>query len=122
MHRCRHGSYAKIQRGSLRSGRLRAAEHADVSGGNDDRFACTVGGKPATAHSVVSGSFDSAYTMTVTAESPELPGGKIVMWMDAKWLGPCAADQKPGDIVLSNGSRMNILDIRKYAAPAPEPR
>jgi Protein of unknown function (DUF3617) len=30
-------------------------------------FACTVKGRPATAHTVVSGSFDSAYTMTTTA-------------------------------------------------------
>jgi hypothetical protein len=85
-------------------------------------FACTVGGNPGSAHSVVSGSFDSAYTMSVTAESPELPSGKMVMSTDAKWLGPCAVDQKPGDILLSNGSKMNVLDIRKHGVPPPEPR
>lgn len=81
-------------------------------------FTCTVAGKPATAHSVVAGNFESAYTMTVTAESPALPGGRMVMSMAAKWLGPCAADQKAGDIVLSNGTKVNILDIRKLA-PTP---
>lgn len=85
-------------------------------------FTCTVGGKPATAHTVASGNFDSTYTMTVTAESPALPGGRMVMSMDAKWLGPCAADDRPGDIVLSNGVRINILDMRKNSAPAPSPR
>src|SRR5271166_4794295 len=30
---------------------------------------CTVAGKTATAHSVITGSFDSAYTMTVTSQS-----------------------------------------------------
>jgi len=47
-------------------------------------FACTVAGRPATAHSVASGNFDSAYTMVVTAESPELPSGKMVMSLDAR--------------------------------------
>jgi hypothetical protein len=74
---------------------------------------CTVGGKAATAHSVVSGSFDSAYTMTVTAQSEQIPAGKMVMTMEAKWLGPCAADQKPGDIVMSNGMKINIPEMQK---------
>jgi hypothetical protein len=74
---------------------------------------CTVGGKAATAHSVVNGSFDSAYTMTVTSVSPDIPGGKLIMTMDAKWLGPCAADQKPGDLVLGNGVKVNIPEMQK---------
>jgi len=84
-------------------------------------FACTVAGKPATAHSVITGSFDSAYTMTVTAESPEFSGGMMVMTMDGKWLGACPADQRPGDIVLSNGVKVNVPDLQKQA-PAPPPR
>jgi hypothetical protein len=75
--------------------------------------ACTVGGKAATSHAVITGSFDSAYTMTVTSESAGLPGGKMTMTMAAKWLGPCAADQKPGDMIMGNGLKMNILDMQK---------
>ena len=30
--------------------------------------------------------------------------------IDARWLGPCKADQKPGDVILGNGARINILD------------
>lgn len=74
---------------------------------------CTVDGKAATAHSVVTGSFDSAYTMTVTSRSPDIPGGKMVMTMEAKWLGSCLADQKSGDIVLDNGVKINILEMQK---------
>jgi hypothetical protein len=77
---------------------------------------CTVGAKTATAHAVVSGSFDSAYTMTVTSQSEELPGGKMIMTMVATWLGPCAADQKPGDIVLSNGMKINIPEMQRRSA------
>ena len=76
-------------------------------------FKCNVAGKPATAHSVVTGSLDSAYTLTVTAQSEGLPNGKIIMTMDGKWLGQCAADQKPGDVVLGNGVKINIPEMQK---------
>ena len=84
---------------------------------------CAIGGKPATAHSVVTGSFDSAYTMTVTAQSEDIPGGKMIMTMEAKWLGPCTADQKPGDIIMGNGMKINIPEMEKRSiAPAmPQP-
>jgi hypothetical protein len=81
--------------------------------------ACTFGGKPATAHAVVTGNFDSAYTMTVTSQSEAIPSGKMIMTMEAKWLGPCAADQKPGDVVLGNGVKINLLELQKRS-PSPE--
>jgi len=74
---------------------------------------CTIGGKSATAHAVVSGSFESAYAMTVTSQSEELPGGKMVMTMEGQWLGPCTADQKPGDLVMGNGVKVNIPELQK---------
>jgi len=77
---------------------------------------CTLSGKTATSHSVVTGSFDSAYTMTVTSQSESLPGGSMTMTMNAKWLGPCTADQKPGDMIMPGGVKMNILDMQKRGA------
>jgi hypothetical protein len=74
---------------------------------------CALGGKPATAHAVVTGSFDSAYSMTVTSLSPDIPDGKMTMTMDAKWLGPCAADQQPGDVIMSDGRKINVPEIAK---------
>jgi len=74
---------------------------------------CTVGGKTTTSHAVISGSFDSAYTMTVTSDSATAPGGKSTMTMAAKWLGPCTGDQKPGDMIMANGMKINILDMQK---------
>ena len=47
---------------------------------------CTIRGKTAISHSVISGSFDSAYTMTVASKSDVGPG--INMIVAAKWLGP----------------------------------
>ena len=77
---------------------------------------CTLAGKTATSHSVITGSFDSAYTMTVTSQSDAMPGGSMTMTMAAKWLGPCAADQKPGDMIMGNGLKMNILEMQKRGA------
>jgi Protein of unknown function (DUF3617) len=95
-----------------------ACEGRDVQhagGATTIDFKCNVAGKPATAHTVVSGSLDNAYTMTVTAQSEGLPNGKMVMTMDGKWLGPCNADQKPGDVVLANGMKINLPEIQKRA-------
>jgi hypothetical protein len=60
---------------------------------------------------VITGSFDSAYTMAVTVQS-----GRTIT-MNAKWFGPCAADQRPGDMIMGNGMTFNILDAQKHAAP-----
>jgi hypothetical protein len=76
-------------------------------------FKCTVDGKPATAHSLITGSLDSAYTMVVTSKSDKSAGGSMTMTMEGKWLGACAADQKPGDIVLSNGVKINVPELQK---------
>ena len=74
---------------------------------------CTIGGKPATAHATITGSVESAYTMTVTSQSEALPASNMTMTIGGKWLGPCAADQKPGDIIFSNGRKANILELQK---------
>jgi hypothetical protein len=36
------------------------------------------------------------------------------MTIVAKWLGPCTVDQKPGDMIMGNGMKFNILDLQKY--------
>jgi len=84
--------------------------------------ACTIGGKATTTHSVITGSFDSAYTMTVTPQGDSAPGGKTTITMAAKWLGPCAADQKPGDMIMANGVKTNVLDLQKGLPGIPPPR
>jgi hypothetical protein len=84
---------------------------------------CAVAGRNATSHAVVTGSFDSAYTMTVASKSDVGPG--INMTIAAKWLGPCQADQKHGDMILPGGIKMNLRDMANRigvpggAAPPP---
>jgi len=85
---------------------------------------CTFGETTTTSHAVVTGSFDSAYTMKVAstrAGGPPLPGttpgAETHMTIEAKWLGACEAGQRPGDVIMSNGRTMNILDLPKGAPP-----
>ena len=81
---------------------------------------CTIAGKTMTSHIVVSGSFDSNYSMTITSEGGSLPAARTIT-LEAKWLGPCAADQKPGDMLMSNGVKMNIIDMQKAMRPPGAP-
>ena len=79
---------------------------------------CNFNGKAASAHAVITGSFDSAYTMTVTSEGADLPA--MTMTSEGKWLGACAAGQQPGDVVMANGVKVNIPELQKRAG-APDP-
>ena len=73
---------------------------------------CSIAGRTTTGHAVITGSFDSAYTMVMTSEVKGIPTPRNIT-MTAKWLGPCAAGQKPGDMVLPNGRTVNIIDMER---------
>jgi hypothetical protein len=88
---------------------------------------CKFGPATTTSHAVVTGSFDSAYTVEVTSTSQggpplpgQTPGATSRMSIAAKWLGPCAAGQKPGDVIMSNGMKMNVLDMPRAPGAAPK--
>jgi hypothetical protein len=77
---------------------------------------CKMGPHTATSHAVVTGDFNSAYTVKVESKQdgppvPGMPGGAMKMTIAAKWLGPCTGDQKPGDMIMGNGMKMNIRDM-----------
>jgi Protein of unknown function (DUF3617) len=84
---------------------------------------CAIGGKAATAHAVITGSLDGAYSMTVTSQGEALPAANLTMTIDGRWLRPCSADQKPGDMIFSNGRKVNILESQQHisspGAPLP---
>ncbi len=79
---------------------------------------CSFNGKPASARAVVTGSFDSAYTMAVTAEGDDLPATR--MTMNGKWLGACTSGQQPGDVIMAGGVKVNIPELQKRAL-VPDP-
>jgi hypothetical protein len=88
---------------------------------------CTINGKTSATHMVVVGSFDSAYTMTVAIKdaggAPPAAGetAQPAVTMEAKWLGPCKADQKPGDMIMPGGMKMNVRDLQNMRPPAGAP-
>ncbi|MCC6890207.1 MAG: DUF3617 family protein [Hyphomicrobiales bacterium] len=78
---------------------------------------CQVGSMKSTSQSVVSGDFNSSYTVKVTSKIEGLPKGVPAMagttTIQARWVGACKADQKPGDIIMAGGKRMNVRELRK---------
>lgn len=74
---------------------------------------CKIGNTVASTHAVISGDFNSAYRMeSKSTYNPPLMGrAEGTSAMEARWIGPCKADQKPGDMVMPNGMKMNVLDM-----------
>ena len=78
---------------------------------------CSVGGVSIASHSDITGDFNSAYTVTSTSHSDLGSKGAprdTVTRIEAKWLGACKPDQKPGDIVMPGGGfKLNVKDAAK---------
>jgi Protein of unknown function (DUF3617) len=77
---------------------------------------CTVGGLSMTSHAEIVGDFNSAYTVNTTSHTEGGPAAvprEMSSVIEAKWLGACKPDQKPGDIVMPGGFKMNIRDMDK---------
>jgi len=84
---------------------------------------CSIGGMSMTSHSETSGDFNSAYTVKDTSHSQGGPAGMArdsSTTIEAKWLGPCKSDQKPGDIIMPGGIKMNIKDMEKLKGLIPK--
>ena len=80
-------------------------------------------GMSMTSHAEISGDFNSAYTVKTTAHSERGPAGvprDTTMTIEAKWLGACKPDQKPGDIVMPGGFKLNIKDAEKLKGLVPK--
>jgi uncharacterized protein DUF3617 len=79
---------------------------------------CQIGPMKSTSQSVITGDFNSNYTVKVTSKLEGVPaaaqgaaGGTTTI--QARWVGACKPDQRPGDIVMANGQTMNIRELRK---------
>jgi hypothetical protein len=84
---------------------------------------CTVAGRSITGHSEAAGDFNSAYTVTTVSHIEGASGAEgsrtMTVNVAAKWLGPCKADQKPGDVVMPGGQKVNVMDVLKRTGPSP---
>ena len=85
---------------------------------------CSIGGMSITSHSETTGDFNSAYTVKSTSNTKGGPAGMAgdsTTIIEAKWVGACKADQKPGDIMMPGGMKMNIKDMEKEKGMMPKP-
>jgi hypothetical protein len=77
---------------------------------------CSVAGVSMTTHAEISGDFNSGYTVTSTTHSDKGPTGKpldATTRIEAKWMGDCKPGQKPGDILMPGGFKLNVKDAEK---------
>src|SRR5262249_32134699 len=69
-------------------------------------------------HAVVTGKFDSQYKIesTSTFDKPiqEKTGTSAVI--EQRWTGPCKPDQRPGDVILADGRKVNLAAEDKAVA------
>jgi hypothetical protein len=96
---------------------------AQTAAGYVTDSACSVAGVSMTSHSEVSGDFNSAYTVNTTSHSERPIGGlprDATTIIEAKWLGACKPGQKPGDIVMPGGFKLNIKDAEKLKGLVPK--
>ncbi len=84
---------------------------------------CSVAGASITTHSEITGDFNSAYTVKTATHSDSHVGGlpkDAVTTIEAKWLGACKPDQKPGDIVMPGGFKLNVKDAERLKGLVPK--
>jgi hypothetical protein len=82
---------------------------------------CSVAGLSMTSHSEISGDFNSAYTVKTTTHAEHgAAGHDLTMTVEAKWLGACKPGQKPGDIVMPGGFKLNIRDAERLKGLLPK--
>jgi hypothetical protein len=77
---------------------------------------CSVAGVSMTTHAEIVGDFNSGYTVTSTSHSDKGVTGKpldATTRIEAKWVGDCKPGQKPGDIAMPGGFKLNVKDAEK---------
>jgi len=84
---------------------------------------CSMSGISLMSHSEITGDFNSAYTLKSTSHSQHGTSGAphdITVTIEAKWLGACKPNQKPGDIVMPGGFKINFKDAEKLKGLMPK--
>jgi Protein of unknown function (DUF3617) len=74
---------------------------------------CKVGQMQTSTTAVTRFSGDTAYhtDINTTFNPPMMGHASAVVAQDAKWTGACPADMKPGDMVMPDGTKMNIMSV-----------
>lgn len=59
-----------------------------------------------TTRTDITGDFNSKIAITLRTPPTAAPS----MTMEATWIGPCKPGQRGGDVIMSDGTKMNLLD------------
>ncbi|MCD6679722.1 MAG: hypothetical protein LT102_03565 [Burkholderiaceae bacterium] len=103
------------QRGSCEFGPFRRAGQAWLA-----ESVCREGRTTVTSRSIASGDFVHRYRIdTIVQYDPPLAGVRREDKdaLEARWLGPCASGQKPGDVVVPGMGTLNMVDGQFRAEP-----
>jgi hypothetical protein len=84
---------------------------------------CGIAGMTIKSKAEIICDFNSAYTVKSTSHTEGGVGGAprdSTSTIEAKWLGACKSDQKPGDIVMPGGMKMNVLELDRLKSMLPK--
>lgn len=81
---------------------------------------CRHQGTTSTSDAVITGDFESNYRneMSITYAPPQHGMSGMKMTQEARWLGPCKAGQKPGDIMMPGRPAVNMKEMMRHTQPA----
>lgn len=105
------------ERGSCTLGAFRRAGEAWMA-----ESVCREARTVVTSRAIATGDFERAYRIdTLVSYDPPLAGMRREDRdaLEARWLGPCARGQKPGDIVVPGMGTLNMVDGTFRAQPTP---
>jgi hypothetical protein len=76
-----------------------------TAAGYETEATCQMGGMTSKSKSIVSGDFNSQVTVDVTSliTTGSGPAKESKTKIDARYVGPCEAGQKPGDVIMPDG-------------------
>ena len=81
---------------------------------------CDLGGMKTKSHTVITGDFQSGYSMQITSDMeggpPTMPAHSVIT-QNATWMGECTGGMQPGDMLMPGGMKVNAL--RRWAAARP---
>jgi Protein of unknown function (DUF3617) len=86
----------------------------------NDRFTidstCRIDNKTITLHSDVTGDFITSYTVVTETKTQEPDSEPSVssMTLEGRHVGSCKWGQKPGDVVMAGGLKVNVKDMDKF--------
>ena len=106
-----------MQQQSQQQSQAKCSKKAFSKSGNriTSESICKFGETTATTKAVFTGDFMTTYRGEIhSSYNPPMHGMKESnQIIDAKWLGPCKAGQKPGDVMMPGTGKMNPADMMK---------